>query len=156
MRALSLWRPWPELIIRCWKRVENRTWSTKYRGTLLLHAAKPWQQDAFIVARSVQLAVGDDLNLDVVSRRVVDHPVGVVAVADLIDVCTTSATADAARCDCGPWAFPGQCHWRLTNVRPLPEPIECPGHQGLWIPTPDLRRRVEAALATSPSVRGHQ
>lgn len=39
MKALSIRQPWAHLIIHG-KPIENRSWSTTYRGPLLLHAAK--------------------------------------------------------------------------------------------------------------------
>ena len=40
MKALTICNPYPELILRGLKRVENRTWYTSYRGPLLIHAGK--------------------------------------------------------------------------------------------------------------------
>lgn len=51
----------------------------------------------------------------------------VVAVVDLVDICT-----DSARCYCGRWAPIGLNHWKLDNVRPLAEPVLARGKQGLW------------------------
>lgn len=42
MKALSLWQPWASLIVNGSKSVETRSWSTSYRGPLLIHAAKQW------------------------------------------------------------------------------------------------------------------
>src|SRR5438132_13998884 len=39
MKALTLWQPWASLVAGGHKRVETRTWSTKYRGPLAIHAA---------------------------------------------------------------------------------------------------------------------
>jgi hypothetical protein len=41
MKAITVRQPWAELIASGAKRVENRTWRTRYRGPLLIHAAKP-------------------------------------------------------------------------------------------------------------------
>lgn len=38
MLALSIRQPWIELILRGLKTIEVRTWSTRYRGELWLHA----------------------------------------------------------------------------------------------------------------------
>ena len=38
MKALSIKQPRADLIIRGLKDVENRTWSTTYRGPMLVHA----------------------------------------------------------------------------------------------------------------------
>jgi hypothetical protein len=43
MKALTICQPYSELIARGDKRVENRTWSTPYRGLLYIHAGKSKQ-----------------------------------------------------------------------------------------------------------------
>ena len=40
MKALTLWQPWASLIAVGAKTIETRSWSTAYRGPLLIHAAK--------------------------------------------------------------------------------------------------------------------
>jgi hypothetical protein len=40
VKALSIRQPWAWAIIHAGKDVENRTWSTSYRGPVLIHAAK--------------------------------------------------------------------------------------------------------------------
>jgi len=40
MKILSIRQPWAALIVSGAKDVENRTWPTRYRGPLLVHAAK--------------------------------------------------------------------------------------------------------------------
>jgi hypothetical protein len=39
MKALTLWQPWASLVIFGAKKVETRTWKTKYRGPIAIHAA---------------------------------------------------------------------------------------------------------------------
>ncbi len=39
MKALSLLQPWASLVVTGAKRIETRSWSTKYRGGLLIHAS---------------------------------------------------------------------------------------------------------------------
>lgn len=51
MKALSVKQPWASLIFHG-KNIENRTWKTKFRGTVLIHAsAKP--VDNFINVQNV-------------------------------------------------------------------------------------------------------
>lgn len=47
MKALTICQPYAEMIVRGDKRVENRTWPTKYRGPLYIHAGKnkQWLDD---------------------------------------------------------------------------------------------------------------
>jgi activating signal cointegrator 1 len=40
MKALSLTQPWATLVAIGAKKIETRSWSTSYRGPLLIHAAK--------------------------------------------------------------------------------------------------------------------
>lgn len=40
MKALSIRQPWAWLILYAGKDIENRTWSTRFRGPVLIHAGK--------------------------------------------------------------------------------------------------------------------
>jgi|ERR1700687_42153 len=39
MKMISIRQPWASLIVSGAKDVENRTWPTRYRGTVLIHAS---------------------------------------------------------------------------------------------------------------------
>jgi ASCH domain len=55
MKTLSIRQPWAWLIINAGKDIENRTWSTKFRGRFLVHAAQTMKikdyNDACVFAR---------------------------------------------------------------------------------------------------------
>jgi len=57
MYALSIKQPWASLILAGIKPVENRTWSTSYRGPLLMHASKTWDKRGaeFIIEKHPEL-----------------------------------------------------------------------------------------------------
>ncbi len=40
MKTLSLLQPWATLVVMGIKQIETRSWSTAYRGPLLIHASK--------------------------------------------------------------------------------------------------------------------
>ena len=40
MKAISIRQPWVWLILNAGKDIENRRWATRFRGRILLHAAK--------------------------------------------------------------------------------------------------------------------
>ena len=40
LKALSLLQPWATLVVIGAKTIETRSWSTAYRGTLMIHASK--------------------------------------------------------------------------------------------------------------------
>lgn len=47
IKALSLWQPWASLVRPDVKTIETRSWSTSYRGWLIIHAAKRWHRGAW-------------------------------------------------------------------------------------------------------------
>jgi hypothetical protein len=98
------------------KDVENRTWTTRYRGPLAIHAGQrfdtdlqPWQQ---------RMAATID-----------SFPRGaIIGVVDLVDVVRASSSR---------WAVPASYHWILTNAHPI-EPVPARGRLGLWIPEVEI------------------
>ena len=40
MKTLSLLQPWASLVVLGHKRIETRSWNTKYRGPILIHASE--------------------------------------------------------------------------------------------------------------------
>lgn len=159
--ALTLWRPWtscftlPQPVA---KRVENRPWTTRYRGAMFLHAGKRWDSSAFAVARRAVDSIGAAVQVGAVtvcldvdallSPNPADHPTGIVAVAELADICSASVGTDLLVCACGPWAFPDQHHWLFAaDVQALPEPVEVSGAQGLWWPQSGVASATRAQLA---------
>ncbi len=40
MKAISILQPWASLVALGHKKIETRSWNTKYRGELLIHASK--------------------------------------------------------------------------------------------------------------------
>ena len=56
MKTLSLKQPWAWLVVSDLKDVENRKWATKYRGKILIHASKKWDDEGeeFILSQLVK------------------------------------------------------------------------------------------------------
>jgi hypothetical protein len=162
--ALTVHQPWVWPIAHGWKPIENRTWSTAYRGPLAIHAGVRWDHDGATDARVIHAVnasghQGFDPPLRVVlneSRmRIVEllpDPIrfplaALVAVVDLVSIC-----AIRIGCECGAWAASGQFHWRLTNPRLLLAPVPCKGNRRLWrLPTP-----VEAEVSGQIEVKPRQ
>lgn len=47
MKALSIRQPWAWLIVHGGKDIENRDWSTQFRGRVLVHASKGMTRDEY-------------------------------------------------------------------------------------------------------------
>lgn len=136
LRAITIRRPWADLIASGQKDVENRSWGTTYRGLLLIHAGQGWAGEAEAWFNHVFAPfLPDDY------FRPERHPQGIVALAELVDICP------GLPCECGPWATAGNRHFRLGNARALAVPVPARGSLGLWRPTPELLAAVRAAEA---------
>lgn len=138
IRCLTIRPPWSDLIAieddQVAKRIENRVWTTRWRGTLLIHAGS--EVDIRPLALDAVRETLDD-----------DHQLvrgSVVAIADLAGI-----HADDGACTS--WSQEGCFHWELARVQRLTTPVATRGAQRLWKPTPNLLRRIADA---NPHLRG--
>lgn len=113
IRALSVRQPWASLILSGHKTVENRTWTTKYRGQIVIHAGQA------TVRLGMEMAAQH--GIDVLLER------GYVGTVELVDI------HPAEDC-CTPWGFPESYHWELAEPRWIAVPIPGPGRLGLYRP----------------------
>ena len=123
IKALSIREPWATAIAEGGKTIETRSWSTPYRGPLLICASKAFDEHALPVA-----AEGAGLPVEQVRAGLTPRLGKAIAIANLID-CRPMAPADeeAALCGCGPGLFA----WVLTDVQPIPHfPVK--GKLGLF------------------------
>lgn len=106
MKLLSIKQPWASRIARGVKTIELRSWSTKYRGPILIvSGARPWGQLA------------------------PEGPLGVaICVVDLVDVRPATA-ADAAAANGDPPE--GWFAWVIKNPRPVAH-VAVKGRLGLY------------------------
>ncbi len=58
MKCLSIRAPWARAIIHLGKDVENRSWSTKFRGRFLIHASATKDHEAYNRACSTAIRAG--------------------------------------------------------------------------------------------------
>lgn len=118
MKALSLRPPWAWAVMNAGKRIENRSWKTRHRGGLLIHASskctsEDWDSAACLVSRVAGMSLPHKRDL----------PQGViVGVATLGDVVTASES---------PW-FTGPYGFELYDVEDFASPVEHPGSLGLF------------------------
>ena len=100
------------------KRIENREWTTDYRGPLLIHASKAFEDDAIDhwLRRCPELG-------NAVSLEKQDYPLGaIVGLVDLVDVVTSGSD---------PW-FCGSYGWVLANAMVFDTPVPWRGSLKLF------------------------
>lgn len=154
MKAISLWQPWASAVAVGSKTMETRHWATKYRGQIVIHAAKRRVIDELIgfnsswnwvgALKPIGASFGNSGNFHDIL------PFGaLVAVADLVD-CRPTEDVRLGEIDVKRYQAddPGQLYgwterqmgnfdlqrfaWTLENVLPLTDPIPYKGGQGFF------------------------
>ena len=123
MKVLTIKQPWATLIMQRYKRFEFRSWQTKYRGDLLIHAGKGIDKEAI---KRLKKYLPKELPLGKI--------LGKVTLVDCVkmspefkeellkenrDIYTKSS-------------FQENYGWQIDNVQVFEEPIEAKGHLSLW------------------------
>lgn len=101
MKAISIRQPWAWLIVSGFKDIENRTWETRYKGLILIHAGK------YVPRESECREIEESFNIKLPSRFDVG---GIVGSASL-DNCVA---AHKSKWFFGPFGFV------LSKARVLP------------------------------------
>ena len=128
MKALSLTQPWATLVATGAKRIETRSWSTKYTGRIAIHASKGfprWAKETCFEEPFISL-LGPHREL---------LPRGaVIATATLMGCRRTEDVAhqlDKQELALGDYSE-GRFAWFLGDVEPIVIPIPARGALGLW------------------------
>lgn len=155
MKAITLWQPWATLIAIGQKRIETRSWSTKHRGLIAIHAAK-WEpsrspdrcDDVTFAATGAPFAAV----LTAAGIHVSDLASGaIVAVATLTGIAKTEDIVQWSQgllkheIEFGNYTS-GRFGWVLQDLVRLPEPVPCRGFQRLWTVPPDVERQVREQM----------
>jgi activating signal cointegrator 1 len=116
MKALTICQPYAELIARGEKTIENRTWSTPFRGLLFIHAGK---------SRAWMAPEDPDLYPEIAFGALVATARLVACLDIAYEWPEAYAHLKANEHANGPWC------WILEDVNRI-EPIPYRGAQGLW------------------------
>lgn len=137
MKAITIKQPWATLIVLGEKKFETRSWATKHRGPLAIHAGKSVDKDA----------CEDSWIKSVLAEHGITTwkqlPTGVViATVELVDCHKVSLGVGSVVCTSGPvihgleYEFgdytEGHYAWELSNLQVLNEPVQANGQLSLW------------------------
>lgn len=147
MKALTLKQPWATLVAIGAKKIETRSWGTKYRGPLAIHASAKWDHDGMVTfyLKPVREAL-ERAGYGMYPERL---PVGaIIATCDLIGVDQFGNFVNQRNpmiWGKGKYIFEltfeertfgdfsvGRYGWFLANVNHLLAPIPAKGSLGLW------------------------
>jgi hypothetical protein len=107
MKAISIRQPWAWLIIHEGKDIENRTWSTKLRGRVLIHAAKGMTVREYLDVCDVLWRIKPQICLP--NMAALEYG-GIIGSVEIVDCLTQSDS---------PWFF-GPHGFVLRDPQPLP------------------------------------
>lgn len=123
MKVLTIKQPWAILIMQGYKRFEFRSWQTKYRGDLLIHAGKG-------IDKVAMERLAKYIPKDVPTGKIL----GKVKLVDCVKLSSEfkgmlleeneEVYADSS--------FNEVYGWQLECVEVFDEPIEVSGKLGLW------------------------
>lgn len=137
MKVLTLWNPWAALVAMSAKQVETRTWKTKHRGPIGIHAAKGGPPFKSLGTPRWRREFRDQAsNVGLPPEHWPVQPSGcILATAELVDV---REIDNYLRGDLSPQERifgnyeDGRYAWFLQNITKLREPVYIPGNRLLW------------------------
>ena len=152
VKALTLWRPWPNAIFKHGKLVENRTWAppdSLVGQWLAIHAGKAVDGEGIVrcmeILKGRAVAYAHDAQDLCGPSSVI---VGVVRVRGWVcrnqirESAHDKLPHDLARAALdSPW-FCGPFGWVFDFPTRCPSPVPCTGHQGLWNLPAEVEREV--------------
>ena len=139
VKVISIRQPWASLVIMGIKDVENRTWTTPYRGPIYIHASQKFDSGAMDYLEEF----GDDLldnDVNNILRILPEQPrgalIGRVTLKEIVPFDEYNVDALSR------WHFDDNFGWYLTDPEVLKTPIPMKGRLGLYsieVPSSALR-----------------
>lgn len=110
MKALSVRQPWAWLIVNGFKDIENRSWNTKHRGPVLIHASSKRPTVAEVqIARAILRQTHGNAAATFMPSADNFSLGGFVGVATITGTCQSSSS---------PWFF-GPVGYQLKDAKPV-------------------------------------
>lgn len=131
IKAITLYQPWAEAIMMGLKHYETRSWGTKYRGRLVIHAAAgPPMEDAMWHLQDLCAQHGCEIPVGYQLRR--GEVLGVVDLVDCVQM-TPELIAKQGPTEraLGDWQV-GRWAWKVKNPREVNERTPWKGMQRIW------------------------
>lgn len=154
MKAITIWQPYATLIVLGLKQYETRHWETTYRGPLVIHAAKRWDDQRAYDCRRVAELLGEEtftpaaFNHDQINLFYM--PTGetlgkALGVVDLTDCQQMSDGGSHFENQVGSFGE-GRFGWKCERPRIFETPIAAQGKQRLWTPEASLEKLAKSLI----------
>ncbi|NLL02530.1 MAG: ASCH domain-containing protein [Mollicutes bacterium] len=128
MKVISLLEPWASLVKDGIKKIETRSWATKYRGELYIHASqrKLTKKDGFTYNNQIKLLKNPNLKYGYIIAK--------CTLADCIymtEEFIEKIKKNPKEYICGEYIV-GRFAWILKDLEVLKNPIPAKGRLGIW------------------------
>ena len=122
MKVLTLKQPWASLVINKYKEYEFRSWKTKYRGKILIHAGLSTDKD--------YIKNFDIYNLEYINGAII----GEAEIVDciLVDEKFNKELKNKNSIVYKKSGYIEKYAWKLENIKKYDKPIYIKGQLGLW------------------------
>jgi len=133
MKVLSLLQPWASLVKEEVKHIETRSWKTKYRGELYIHASM-----RKVTKKDDRVNTLVDLLED--KEFTYGHIIAKCNLVDCIymdDEYVANIEEDKIESICGIYSL-GRYAWILENIEMLETPIQAKGQLSIWNYIPSI------------------
>lgn len=156
MRAITLRQPWASLFVAGAKLIETRSWSTPYRGPLVVHASAKIKPDEIALCWSQPFASElTRLGFDATADLPVAAALGIVEIVDCLPMVAGRLVGDSDEFPIddprgltenerafGHYA-PGRFAWITSPTRTVfAKPIPARGMLGLWELPTDVAEQI--------------
>lgn len=141
MKAISIRQPWAWAILNAKKDIENRTWRTKIRGTVAVHASQTMRRREYEEAlRKIKT-----LSPRVKVPSYESMPRG--AIVGLVDIVGCEPKTKSK------WHARGHYGFLLANPRALRRPVPCKGSLSFWEVPANIARSISRQLKSRRPIR---
>ena len=122
MKVLTIKEPWATLIIEGYKKYEFRSWKTKYRGKILIHAGMSIEKDMLERFKEYDLSYSKG---------------AIIGEAEIVDCILVDKEFNKKLRKINKTVYGKSNHvetyaWKLENIVKYDEPIYIKGQLGLW------------------------
>jgi len=147
MKAISLWQPWASAMFPpvSLKTIETRSWPTKFRGLVAIHAAQKQSKELerFFIENNKDQVLGKIRPFDMITGSFYDLPFGaIIGFGNLVDCVQMNIlelnrhpeVRDRLSSNEQAWGNYdlGRFAWVFEDLTRLDEPIPCKGKQGFF------------------------
>lgn len=143
MKSITIKQPWASLICQGIKDIENRTWATKFRGRVLVHAGMAKTNDSWPYKEPIREyleTLGRYAGFSFCEMRkgiVKSCPMefgAIIGSVEIVDCVINHPSIWAEKTDeqAVDWDAKPTYNWVLANPIRFPEPIPIKGRLGFW------------------------